>query len=381
MDKPINIAYESHPLFFSPAYMQMRLNGNLGPKHYPSPKGASADLDGNVTFTFYAPEAHSVSVSGIGGELGETRHPLIKGEDGYWTLTLHNVKPGFHFIRFYVDGTSVGNPQAPFAYGAHESLNFVEVPDKNDDTYIWRDVPHGTLHMELYRSSKTKNVTNCWVYTPPSYNKDLDRRYPVMYLHHGGGETEADWIWLGKINYIADNLIAEGACREMIIVMNCLYDINYDNPGEFLAGDFDSLLTKDCMPLIDSRYRTIPETGSRAIAGLSMGSYHSAQTACNHPGLFGYVAMLSGSFDDRWYRWVNCRDVFSGSELFKKETRLFYMSVGTDESRLYSQIAENMDFLRKCGVACDYFECPGYHEWTVWRKSIRNFMTLIFKES
>lgn len=380
MDKPLNIAYESHAMFFSPAYMQMRLFGNLGPRHYPSPKGTSADIDGNATFTFYAPNAESVAVSGIGGELGEDQRPLSKGEDGFWTLTLHNVKPGFHFLRFYVDGNIVCNPQAPFGYGAHESLNFVEVPDKNDDTYICRDVPHGSLHMELFKSSKTGDVKNCWVYTPPSYGTDTSKRYPVMYLHHGGGETETDWVWLGKINYIADNLIAEGGCEEMIIVMNCLYDIDYNNPGEFLAGDFDSMLTNDCIPFLESRYRIIPEAGNRAIAGLSMGSYHSAQTACNHPGMFGYTAMLSGSFDDRWYRWVNCRDVISDSEVFKKETKLFYMSVGTDESRLYPQVAENIEYLQKCGVKHGYFECPGYHEWTIWRKSIREFMKLIFKD-
>lgn len=380
MDKPLNIAYESHALFFNPAYMQMRLFGNLGPRHYPSPKGVSADMDGNVSFTFYAPKAESVAVSGIGGELGETQMPLSKGDEGFWTLTLHNIKPGFHFLRFYVDGNGACNPQAPLAYGAHEALNFVEVPDKNDDSYIWRDVPHGTLHMELYKSSKTGNVANCWVYTPPSYGKDPERRYPVMYLHHGGGETECDWIWLGKINYIADNLIAEGGCEEMIIVMNCLYDIDYDNPGEFLAGDFDSLITKDCMPFIASRYRTVEESGARAIVGLSMGSYHSALTSCNHPGLFGYTGMLSGSFDDRWYGWCKCRDVISGSETFKKETKLFYMSVGVSEERIYSQITENMEFLRNCGVKSDYFECPGYHEWTVWRKSIKYFMERLFKD-
>ena len=378
MKKPLNPAFESHALFFSPAYMQMGISEG-GPKHYPTPRGVYADADGNVTFTFYAPDAHSVSVAGISGAFGTDHIALIKGDDGYWTAEVHNVTPGFHYHHYFVDGNIVTNPQAPYAYGCHESIKFFEVPDKNDDSYLYSDVPHGTIHMELFKSSKTNEMKNCWIYTPPSYSVETNRRYPVLYLHHGGGENETGWLWQGKINYIADNLIAEGACEEMIIVMNCLYDIDYNNPGEFIPGDFDSLLTHDCMPFIDSRYRTIPENGARAIAGLSMGSHHSALTACNHPGLFGYVGMLSGSFRKRWYSWVDCYDVVAHSEEFKKETRLFFMSVGKDEIRLYPQIAEDFDWLRRSGVKSSYFECPGYHEWTVWRRSIRQFMMQIFK--
>ena len=302
MYKPLNPAYEEHALFFNPAYMQMRLKGNEGPKHYLAPRGVSADMDGNVTFTMYAPEAQSVGVSGLGGSYGGDIVPLQKGEDGYWTATYANVLPGFHYCHFYVDGKPAMNPQAPFGYGGHEVENFFEVPDPNNDFYICKDVPHGSVHMELFPSSRTGAMHCCWVYTPASYYTDPERQYPVMYLHHGGGENETGWVWQGKINYIADNLIAAGECAEMIIVMACLYDINYDHPDEFVAGDFDALLTRDCIPMIESRYRVLPGCGNRAIAGLSMGSYHSAQVAGNHPGMFGYVAMLSGSFDDRWYR-------------------------------------------------------------------------------
>ena len=201
----------------------------------------------------------------------------------------------------------------------------------------------------------------------------------LVYLHHGGGENETGWIWQGKINYIADNLIADGLCEEMIIVMTCLYDIDYDHPDEFLAGDFDRLLTQDCIPLIEERYRVIPEPAFRAICGLSMGSYHSAQIACNHPGMFAYVGMLSGSFDQRWYGWCDCRAIIAQNAAFREGTRCFFLSVGTEEERIYQQIQENVAYLKASGVACAYFECPGLHEWTVWRKSIREFMKLLFR--
>ena len=108
-----NAAYQSHSLFFSPAFMQMRLNGTLGPKHVPMPRGIELGEDGRVTFTFYAPIAQAVAVSGIGGAFSEERRPLSRTEEGYWATTLNDIPPGFHYCRFYVDGTTVPNPQAP----------------------------------------------------------------------------------------------------------------------------------------------------------------------------------------------------------------------------------------------------------------------------
>ena len=98
--------------------------------------------------------------------------------------------------------------------------------------------------MEHFYSSVTGRYRNCWVYTPPGYDEDTDKEYPVLYLQHGGGENETGWIWQGKVNYILDNLIAEKQCRPMIVVMNSLYCPNYEKEEEFLAGDFDSMLIK-----------------------------------------------------------------------------------------------------------------------------------------
>ena len=379
MIKPENAALAAHALFFNPAYMTMRLAGAGGPKHYPTFPGAYADTEGNAVFHYIAPNAKSVEVGDFGGDLGGKRFPMEKDEDGIWTVTVRGLTPGFHYHHYFVDGNCVPNAQAPFGYGSHESTNYIEIPDPDDDRWLCKDVPHGTIHMELFRSSKTGMMQNVWIYTPPSYRENEEKRYPVLYLHHGGGENETGWLWQGKINYIADNLIAENACRELIIVMPCLYDIDYEHPDEFLAGAYDRLLTHDLMPLIDARYRTEPGSENRAICGLSMGSYHSACVSCNHPGLFGYTGMLSGSFDSRWYGWIDCRSVIENDPVFRETTKCFFQAVGTNETRLYPQIQENRAFLAANGVAGAYFECPGYHEWTVWRKSICAFLALLFR--
>ena len=378
MKRPLNTVFESHALFFQPAYMEMRLTQG-GPKHFYGYKGVDADWDGNVTFTMYAPEAKSVGISGLLGSYGDEIMPLDKKEDGFWSKTYPNVEPGFHYCHFYVDGQPVMNPQAPFGYGSHEVENYFEVPDKDFDFYLDKDVPHGTVRMEYYKSSRTGLSHLMYVYVPAGYDENPDKKYPVMYLNHGGGETETGWLWQGKINFIADNLIAEGKCKEMLIVMGDLWDINYGNEDEFLAGDYDSLLINDVIPFVEKKYRVLADCDSRALAGLSMGSYHTGMAACNNPGVFGYVAMLSGSYNDRWYKWVCCRDVIENSEEFRKKTKLFYMSIGTDETRLYPTVQENVEFLKKNGVNTDYFECPGLHIWTVWRKSIQVFMQKLFR--
>ena len=259
MKKPLNPALETHMLFFHPAYMEMRPFDEIGPKHFPAMRGVEINEQGHAVFHYRAPNARSVEVGDLGGALSGKRFPMEKGEDGIWTVTIPQLTPGFHYHAYYVDGNRASNPQAPYGYGGHEVTNFIEVPDPDGDFYLCQDVPHGTVHMEIYRSSKTGNMHNVWIYTPASYAEDHKRRYPVLYLHHGGGENETGWIWQGKINYILDNLIAEGKCREMIVVMPCMYDIDYENPGDFLAGDYDHLLTADCMPLIERKYRILSD--------------------------------------------------------------------------------------------------------------------------
>ena len=83
------------------------------------------------------------------------------------------------------------NPRMPVGYGCSEAYNFFEVPDPDFDAYLLKKVPHGTVHMEIYESKVINRYRNCWVYTPPGYEKNMDKRYPVFYLQHGGGENDA----------------------------------------------------------------------------------------------------------------------------------------------------------------------------------------------
>lgn len=375
-----NQAFRGHALFFDPAYLQMKFytgpEGD-GPRHYAAPAGVQPMENGDVRFTFFAPKAHSVEVAGLDGSMmgGEHRalHPV---GDGYWQAEVSGIPEGFHYHVYFVDGNCVLNPQAPFGYGCHQVINFFEQPG-HDDFYLEKDVPHGSVHMHVFHSSRTGKARNCFVYTPPGYEAEPEKTYPVLYLHHGGGEDETGWVWQGKINYIADNLLAEGKCREMIVVMNCLYDVNEQHPDPFLPGDYDSMLVNDSMPLIEKLYRVRPGAENRAIAGLSMGSYQSLTSGLKHRDLFANIGVFSGALDMRWYSDFDQFQAFEDAENFKKHIRVFFISVGEQE-KIYGQIQSNLAYLREKGIPFHYYSCPGLHEWTVWRKSVREFLQLIF---
>lgn len=375
-----NQAFYGHALFFEPAYMQMRFysgpDGN-GPRHYQAPAGVQPLENGDVRFTYYAPAAHSVEVAGLDGSMmsGE-RHALKPVGDGFWQADVSGIPEGFHYHVYYLDGNRVPNPQAPFGYGCHEVINFFEQPG-TDDFYLEKDVPHGSVHMHIFRSSRTGNTRNCLVYTPPGYESQPGKTYPVLYLHHGGGENETGWVWQGKINYIMDNLLSEHKCREMIIVMNSLYDVNDRHPDPFLPGDYDSMLVNDCMPMIEKLYRVQPGPDRRAIAGLSMGSYQSLTSGLKHMDLFANIGVFSGALDMRWYSDFDQFEAFEDAENFKKHIKVFFVSVGEQEN-IYEQIQGNLAYLKDKGIPFRYYSCPGLHEWTVWRKSVKEFLQIIF---
>ena len=139
---------------------------------------------------------------------------------GYWSGILEDVEPGFHYTSFEVNGTEVLNVQAPTGYGCFQTINYLEVAEPEFRYHELRDVPHGQVHMNYYTSAQTDRTKLCYVYTPAGYDPFGEKRYPVLYLQHGGGENEIGWLRQGKIANIAANLIADGKMAEMIIVMN-----------------------------------------------------------------------------------------------------------------------------------------------------------------
>jgi enterochelin esterase-like enzyme len=337
----------------------------------------SDDGRGNVTLRYFAPNAKTVEVAGIGGSLSQEKVPMQKGEDGYFTVTLHNVFPGFHFHDYFVDGQRAVNPLAPLGYGAFYPINFFENTDENSGFWALRDVPHGDVRMELYPSSVTGRLKCAWVYTPAGYDES-DRKYPVLYIQHGVGEDEMGWVWQGHLNLIADNLIAEGKAEEMIIVMNCGYAFKEGEMPNFFPGDFDSELVKDCIPHIEKHFRALTDRNHRAIAGLSLGSGQAFFTAMHHRDLFANLGVFSGGFPIQRNEY-DFTDYFNDPEQVNRDFDVLFFSGGDDEGYLRST-DPIVKAKQEIGVNVTGYHHPGFHVWDVWRFSAREYLQLLFQK-
>lgn len=346
-------------------------------KYISIPSGSHVDETGTVHFTFRAPNAHSVAVQGLGGAFSE-QIPLYRQENGDWTGTVKGLPTGFHYHDYIVDGTRMCNDLAPVGYGDFRAINYFEIPDADSGFYLLQDVPHGTIRMDYYNSTVTGRCRTCFVYTPPGYETHPEKHYPVLYLQHGGGETETGWIWQGNVHYIMDNLIASGKCPEMILVMNDGYAFLPDGTEHPARGCIDLVLAKDCIPFIDQKYRTITDRKARAVAGLSMGGFQAQATALHFPelfasaGLFSCYFIVQDHFDDY-------TDLFNNAEQFNRAFDLFFFSTGTQEANFYEANLHTVRQLQEHGLHITYFETPGYHEWQVWRYSFREFVTKLFR--
>ncbi|TYP76843.1 alpha/beta hydrolase-fold protein [Paenibacillus methanolicus] len=377
-DLRLNQALHAHALFFDPILRKVdwsQVDSELNKVPYVEEKpGVSVTEDGDVVFHYFAPDAQSVQVAHLGGP----RHDLAPCGDGYWTVTLTGIPAGFHYHHYFVNGAMATSTLAPYGYGCFQPINFYEVPDHESDFYLLQPVPHGSIRMELYESSVTRRTRNCWVYTPPGYDRQTDRAYPVLYLQHGGGENETGWIWQGKINYILDNLIASGQCEEMIVVMNSGYAFQDGELSNFLPGDFDAVLMEDCIPFIESHFRVKTDREHRAMAGLSMGAFQTLRTTFRHLDDFAWIGLFSGMLDYKADSLFNHRELFEHPEAFNDKVKLFFLAMGEQED-WYEAIVREHRRLIEIGIRSHLYTCPGGHDWHVWRRSARAFLQLVFR--
>jgi len=377
-----NHALSAHALFFDDVCRNLIFatdkDGRPAGRYAFRPEACKVHENGDVTFSFYAPNAKQVQVAGLGGGFSSEKRDMEKGEDGWWHVTISGIESGFHYHDYYVDGTRTLNPYAPYGYGCGRVINYFELPDKYSNFYLLQDVPHGTVRMDYYKSEVTGKFRNCWVYTPPGYETSPDKRYPVLYLQHGGGESESTWVWHGKINLIADNLIADNACKELIIVMNCgnAYPKGGNTEGAALFGCIDDVIAKDCIPFIDSKYRTIADRRGRAMAGLSMGGGQTQRTVFKYPELFANAGIFSAHFDAESER---AKELLSDPDRFNSEFDLLFVGAGEYEP-VCEYNRELMRELREKGIQSVIYSAPGWHDWTAWRYCAREFISRLWRK-
>ena len=334
-------------------------------------QGAEVLPDGKVKFRIIAKDAREVLIDRFG-----TFFPLTRGEDGAWEGTF-DMGTGFLYFFLKVDGADVLCPYLPIGYGCCRPMNFVDVPVKDMEGWDdMADIAHGAVTRHYFPSSVTGKHEICLVYTPPAY--DPAKRYPVLYLQHGYGENETGWIYQGHAGRIADQLLSKGQMKEMIIVMG---NGMTKKEGDGNRGLFIQVLLQDLIPFIESKYPVKTDKWSRAMAGLSMGSYQTSITTLSHPELFGYAGVFSGFMRAPWASETPEAHLalLDDREKFNASFRVFYRAMGT-EDQFFSRFEEDDQYLegRNLDIIRETF--PGGHDWTVWRRCIRSFLPRLFRD-
>ena len=309
-----------------------------------------------------------------------------KQSDGSWMAHTKPLVPGFHYYWFRLGGMDISDPASKSYFGCGRMTSAIDIPEAGCSFYDIKDVPHGKVSIVTYYSKVRKAFATMYVYIPASYS-ECSRRYPVLYLQHGGGEDESGWTFQGKTGNILDNLIAEGKSKEMLVVMS---NGNITVPGagfgysiQGMKG-FEEELTEVIVPFVDQNFRTIPDRQSRALAGLSMGGGQSFFVGLQHTELFSHIGVFStGVFGGiRETKSFNAEEsmpgLISNHEKYNQLLKLFYISVGTDDPRL-SSTRKAVSDMQQSGLAITFNTFPGDHEWQVWRKSLHDFAPKLFR--
>jgi enterochelin esterase-like enzyme len=347
--------------------------------------------DGRLWFQFDAPPTAEKVALQIGGQ----GYDMKKDAAGRWNVVIPRADPGFQIYSFIVDGTRITDPgSVPYYMGGYVSA--LEYPSPDADFYRLRPVPHGDVRERWFHSAVSGSWRRMFVYTPPGYEHDTDTRYPVLYLQHGGGEDESEWVRSGRANFILDNLIAEGRARPMIIVMNNGF---VSRPGQEAAAPgggyrpgfadaFQEMLLHEVIPEVDATYRTIPGAKHRAVAGLSMGGGQAFYVGLGNTDTFGSVGLfgtglfggirpadgVGSTFDAE----EHMPGLLTRSGAFNDALDLFYISVGEQDVRLEATRSA-VAVLRSQGLEVEFASFPGDHEWRAWRSSLHDLAQRLFR--
>ncbi len=362
--------------------------------------------DNTVTFRLLAPNANTVQVTGdflpsqtIETPFGEFDGPgvadLVKNENGVWEYTTPEpLSPELYSYSFLLDGVRVNDPS-----NVHRNRDVATISDiffiggDRASLYQVQNVPHGTVARVWYNSPVLGMNRRLTVYTPAGY-EDNEKNYPVFYLLHGAGGDEEAWIALGRTAQILDNLIAEGKAEPMIVVMTNGNATQQVAPGEeargFVVPDMQSNTTMDgafelsfvdVMNYVEKHYRTINKKSARAIAGLSMGGFHSMHISNYYPEKFDYVGLYSAAIMPRDDSESPVYQDIEGKLKVQFEDykpALYWIAIGNKDF-LYEANVKYRELLDEKGYEYKYFETGDGHIWRNWRIYLSEFAPMLFK--
>ena len=353
--------------------------------------------DNTVTFRLMAPNAKEVKLQGdwMPSEGWVTKlQDLQKDENGVWTFTTQVLPSDLYSYTFIVDGLKVIDPNNVYQVrDVATVMNIFLIEGGLGDLYKVQDVPHGTVARRWYDSPKLDSPRRITIYTPAGYEAGKDK-YPVFYLLHGMGGDEEAWMALGRASQILDNLIAQGKAKPMIVVMTNGHTSNTAAPGEsskgfykpdmrtpdIFSGDMEANFG-DVIKFVESNYRVKADKQNRAIAGLSMGGFHSLYISANYPNTFDYIGLFSPAILPP----ANAASPIYIDLDVKLKTQqdngysLYWIGIGKTDF-LFQNVVDYRSKLDSMKFKYQYRESEGGHTWANWRLYLSEFTPMLFQK-
>lgn len=347
--------------------------------------------DKTVTFRYLAPLAKEVKLS---AQFEKAPLAMSRDTQGIWNITVGPIKPDIYPYSFQVDGVTVMDP-ANVAFFPNERFkaSLVDVQGEPPLIHAMRDVPHGAITYEYYPSMEG-TTGSLVVYTPPGYDQDPSKKYPVFYLISGTTDTEETYFKVGRTNLILDNLIAEGKAKPMIIIMpygNIAARVAEQSGGAKPADPtvrdgedalkrakaFETDLLNNIIPYVEKNYRTLNNRENRAIGGFSRGGGQTLRAAFGNMDKFAWVcsysSYLSPAEMDR-----NFSQISTNPDYTNKQLKLLWVGVG-DEDFLYKGTLEFIDYLKAKNINFKSLINDGGHTWMNAKKYLAETAQLLFQ--
>jgi enterochelin esterase-like enzyme len=351
--------------------------------------------DNSVIFRLKATNATTAKVVGSWSRF--YKPDIMVKKDSVWEVKVGPLPSDMYDYDIVLDDVAMLDPlnKAVSRDGAFIQSRLM-IPGGLGDIIDVKPIPHGDLKAVWYDSPTVgSQQRRMFIYTPPGYDKSK-KKYPVMYLLHGGGGDEEVWVGRGRANYILDNLIAAGKAEPMIIVITN-GDVNnvgavldrtafvpkkeFTPIGAMAAGLFEKSLVKDVIPYIESNYQVIADPNHRAITGFSMGGFQTQNTTNNNPAMFKYIGVMSmglwsaarndPNFDKNAY-------ISQLKALQKANPKVYWIGMGVDDF-LYKSGVELRKIYDEIGFKYTYRENIGSHDWNSWRLYLSEFAPMCFK--
>lgn len=326
--------------------------------------------DKSITFRFFAPNALKVLLN---SELLTEPKDMNREASGIWSITVDPVTPDIYPYCFIVDGIQIADPNNTLIF-ANERFKFslVDIPGEKPLIHALRNVPHGKISYRYYDSKTLGRTRPLLIYTPPGFDVNGTTRYPVLYLIHGGSDTEETWTKVGRAHLIADNLIAMGRAKPMIIVMP------YGNAMPGPVNGFTRDVIDDIIPFVEANYPVLTDSKNRAVAGFSVGGGQTLNIGLTNTDKFAYVCSYAPYTATPEYR-NNFTDWSPDADLMNRQMKLFSISIATKDF-LYESVIENLAMFKAKGLNVETRILQGGHTWMNCKKYLTASMQQLFKD-